>query len=50
MAMATARLSDTIGDGAMRASTPYSPAMSTQSVSSADGAVAWTAAIAASSW
>ena len=47
MAIATARLSSTIGDGACRASAPYSAAISGQSVSSGRGACACNAAIAA---
>ena len=39
MAIATARLSSTIGDGACRASAPYSAAISGQSVSSGPGLV-----------
>ena len=46
---ATARFSSTTGDGATCASTPYSDAIRTQSVSSARGARAWQAAISACS-
>ena len=50
MPTATARFSATVGDGAIRSSNPYSATISCQSVSSALGASACTAAIAACSW
>ncbi|MFD0537858.1 hypothetical protein ACFQY7_33080 [Actinomadura luteofluorescens] len=50
IATATARLRSTTGDGASRASSPYSAAICGQSVAAAPGAVAWQAAMAACTW
>jgi hypothetical protein len=50
MATATARLASTTGVGSYRISSPYRAAISRQSVSAADAAHEWHAAIAAWSW
>ncbi len=50
MATAAARLAAITGVGSYRSSWPYSAAISGQSVSAADRAQEWQAAIAAWSW
>ena len=49
METATARFSSTMGEGAVRASSPYSATTRSQSVSSARKERAWQAAMAACS-